>query len=49
MIMLLFLYYHLVHLGILKDVEGELGSLPQHIDVAALNETRNLVDQYLKD
>lgn len=35
--------------GILKDVEGELGSLPQHIDVAALNETRNLVDQYLKD
>ena len=35
--------------GILKDVEGELGSLPQHINVAALNETRNLVDQYLKD
>lgn len=35
--------------GILKDVEGELGSLPQHIDVAALNETRNLVDQYIKD
>ncbi|WP_455645263.1 tRNA-binding protein [Methanosphaera sp.] len=35
--------------GILKDVEGELGSLPQHIDVAALNETRNLVDQYLQD
>lgn len=35
--------------GILKDVEGELGTLPQHIDVAALNETRNMVDAYLKD
>ncbi|OED30457.1 tRNA-binding protein [Methanosphaera sp. WGK6] len=35
--------------GILKDVEGELGSLPQHIDVTALNETRNLVDQYIQD
>ncbi len=35
--------------GILRNVEGELGSLPQHIDVAALNETRNMVDQYLKD
>lgn len=35
--------------GILKDVEGELGSLPQHIDVAAFNETRNLVDQFLKE
>jgi predicted RNA-binding protein with EMAP domain len=35
--------------GILKNVEGELGSLPQHVDVAAFNETRNLVDQFLKD
>lgn len=35
--------------GILKDVEGELGSLPQHIDVNAFNETRNLVDAYIKD
>lgn len=35
--------------GILKDVEGELGSLPKHIDVNAFNETRNLVDQYIKD
>lgn len=35
--------------GVLKDVEGEIGSLPQHIDVAAFNETRNLVDQFLKD
>ena len=35
--------------GILKDVEGELGSLPQHIDVKALNETRNFVDQYIKE
>ena len=35
--------------GILKNVEGELGSLPQHVDVAAFNETRNLVDQFLKE
>ncbi|RAP49539.1 MAG: tRNA-binding protein [Methanosphaera sp. SHI613] len=35
--------------GILKDVEGQLGSLPQHIDVNAFNETRNLVDAYIKD
>lgn len=35
--------------GILKDVEGSLGSLPKHINVEALNETRNMVDQYLKD
>lgn len=35
--------------GILKDVEGEIGSLPQHMDMAAFNETRNLVDQYLKE
>ena len=35
--------------GILKDVEGELGSLPQHIDINAFNETRNLVDQFIKD
>ncbi|MBO7718965.1 MAG: tRNA-binding protein [Methanosphaera sp.] len=35
--------------GILKDVEGQLGSLPKHIDVNAFNETRNLVDAYIKD
>ncbi|MDO5826041.1 MAG: tRNA-binding protein [Methanosphaera sp. rholeuAM130] len=35
--------------GILKDVEGDLGSLPKHIDVNAFNETRNLVDAYIKD
>jgi predicted RNA-binding protein with EMAP domain len=35
--------------GIIKDVEGQLGSLPQHIDVNAFNETRNLVDAYIKD
>ena len=35
--------------GILKDVEGDLGSLPQHIDINAFNETRNLVDQFIKD
>lgn len=35
--------------GVLKDVEGEIGSLPQHIDVAAFNETRNLVDQFIKE
>lgn len=35
--------------GVLKDVEGEVGSLPQHIDVAAFNETRNLVDQFIKE
>ena len=33
--------------GVLKDVEGDIGSLPQHIDVAAFNETRNLVDQFI--
>lgn len=33
--------------GILKDVDGEIGNLPQHIDVEALNETRNFVDQYI--
>ena len=35
--------------GILKDVDGKLGSLPQHVDVAAFNETRNLVDQFIKE
>lgn len=35
--------------GVLKDVEGDIGSLPQHIDVAAFNETRNLVDQFIKE
>ncbi len=35
--------------GILKDVDGELGSLPQHIDINAFNETRNFVDQFIED
>ncbi|MCD7782059.1 MAG: tRNA-binding protein [Methanosphaera sp.] len=35
--------------GVLKDVEGDIGSLPQHIDLAAFNETRNFVDQFIKE
>lgn len=34
--------------GILKDVEGELGGLPQHMDMAAFNETRNMIDNFIK-
>ncbi len=33
--------------GILKDVQGELGALPQHIDINAFNETRSFVDQFI--
>lgn len=32
---------------IVKDVEGELGQMPK-IPLEALNETRNLVENYLK-
>ena len=34
--------------GVLKDVEGEIGGLPQGIPLEALNETRNFVDNFLK-
>lgn len=34
--------------GILKDVEGELGGLPQGIPLEALNETRNFIETFLK-
>lgn len=34
--------------GILKDVKGELGSLPRGIPLEALNETRNFVETFLK-
>lgn len=35
--------------GILKDVEGELGQMPHGIPLESLNETRNLLETYLKD
>jgi uncharacterized protein len=34
--------------GILKDVQGELGKLPQKIPLDALNEARNLVENFLQ-
>ncbi len=34
--------------SILKDVEGELGAMPKGIPMESLNETRNLVENYLK-
>lgn len=34
--------------GILKDVEGELGRMPHGFPLEALNETRNLVESFLK-
>ncbi len=34
--------------GVLKDVEGELGKMPHGIPLDALNETRNLVETFLK-
>lgn len=34
--------------GILKDVGGEIGDLPHGIPLEALNETRNLVETFLK-
>nr|WP_302578808.1 tRNA-binding protein [Methanobrevibacter arboriphilus] len=33
--------------GILKDVQGELGSMPKGIPLEALNESRNLIEGYL--
>ncbi len=35
--------------GVLKDVKGEIGGLPKGIPLEALNETRNLVEAFLKD
>ena len=34
--------------SILKEVEGELGHMPKGIPMESLNETRNLVEAYLK-
>lgn len=34
--------------SILKDVGGELGAMPKGIPMESLNETRNLVENYLK-
>lgn len=34
--------------GVLKDVKGELGKLPQGIPLDALNEARNLVETFLQ-
>ncbi|NYB51484.1 MAG: tRNA-binding protein [Methanobacteriaceae archaeon] len=34
--------------GILKDVKGDLGRIPQGIPLDALNETRNLVEKFLE-
>jgi predicted RNA-binding protein with EMAP domain len=34
--------------GVLKDVKGELGKLPQGIPLEALNEARNLVENFLQ-
>ena len=34
--------------GLLKDVEGELGEMPHGIPLDSLNETRNLVENFLK-
>lgn len=35
--------------GVLKDVKGDLGKLPQGIPLDALNEARNLVENFLSD
>jgi len=34
--------------GLLKDVEGQLGEMPHGIPLDSLNETRNLVENFLK-
>lgn len=34
--------------GVLKDVQGELGQMPHGIPLEALNESRNLVETFLK-
>ncbi len=35
--------------GVLKDVKGDLGKLPQGIPLESLNEARNLVEAFLND
>jgi len=35
--------------GILKDVKGDLGGMPKGIPMESLNETRNLIESFLKD
>ena len=35
--------------GIIKDIEGDLGEMPHGFPLEALNETRNLLEVYLKD
>jgi len=34
--------------GVLKDVKGEIGGLPKGVPLEAFNETRNLVEAFLK-
>ena len=34
--------------GVLKEVEGDLGEMPRGIPLDSLNETRNLVETFLK-
>ena len=34
--------------GIVKGLEGELGEMPHGIPLESLNETRNLVESFLK-
>ena len=34
--------------SILKEVDGELGGMPKGIPIESLNETRNLIESYLK-
>ena len=34
--------------GVLKDVKGEIGGLPKGIPLEAFNETRNLIEAFLK-
>ncbi len=34
--------------GVLKDVQGELGQMPHGIPLEALNESRNLIESFLK-
>ncbi len=34
--------------SILKEVDGEIGEMPKGIPMESLNETRNLIEDYLK-
>ncbi|MDR3063592.1 MAG: tRNA-binding protein [Methanobrevibacter sp.] len=34
--------------GVLKDVQGELGQIPKGFPIESLNETRNLIESFLK-